>query len=106
MPKATGFPAKAKSPEQTTSGSFDADFFAIGIYDFYRPRWSFLIALLRLRNNMAHIVVDDAQAKLISESSERIEIRDQHGNHLGYVFADFTPADIQVAKQRRNSNEP
>ena len=54
---------------------------------------------------MAHIVVDDAQAKLISEATERIEIRDRHGKHLGYVFSDFTEAEIAAAKQRRESSE-
>jgi hypothetical protein len=55
---------------------------------------------------MAHLVVDDAQAKVIAESAGRIEIRDRHGKHLGYVFTDFTPEDIEMAKQRRDSDEP
>ena len=34
---------------------------------------------------MSHIVVDDEQARIISESAESIEIRDRSGKHLGYV---------------------
>jgi hypothetical protein len=55
---------------------------------------------------MVHIVVDDGQAKLISESSESIEIRDRNGKHLGYVAHGFTDEDIALAKQRMASDEP
>jgi hypothetical protein len=55
---------------------------------------------------MVHIVVDDGQAKLISESSENIEIRDRNGRHLGYVAHGFTDKDVALAKQRRASGEP
>ena len=54
---------------------------------------------------MAHIIVDDEQAKLIAESSGHIEIRDRHGKHLGYVLSGFDEADIALAKERRDSNE-
>jgi hypothetical protein len=55
---------------------------------------------------MAHIVVDEAQAKIISESSGNIEIRDRHGNHLGFVAHGFTDEDIATAKNRLLSTEP
>ena len=55
---------------------------------------------------MAHIVIDDQQAKLIAESSESVEIRDRKGNRLGYVARGFSEADIALAKERRDSNEP
>ncbi len=55
---------------------------------------------------MPHIVVDDEQAKLISESRESIEIRDRTGKHLGYVAHGFTDADIAIAKRRMASSEP
>ncbi len=55
---------------------------------------------------MPHIVVDDEQAKIISESAESIEIRDRNGRHLGYVAHGFTEEDIAVAKQRMASDEP
>jgi hypothetical protein len=54
---------------------------------------------------MQHIVVDEHQAKLISEAAESIEIRDPRGRHLGYVAHGFTEEDIAVAKQRLASNE-
>ena len=55
---------------------------------------------------MPHIVVDDDQAKMISQSTESIEIRDRSGKHLGYVAHGFTEEDIAIAKQRMASDEP
>jgi hypothetical protein len=55
---------------------------------------------------MLHITVDDQQAKLISESTGSVEIRDRNGNHLGYVAHRFTDEDIAVAKQRAASSQP
>ncbi len=49
---------------------------------------------------MVHIVVDDQQAKLITEATDCVEIRDLHGRHLGYVAHEFTGDDIAMAKQR------
>ena len=55
---------------------------------------------------MPHIVVDDEQARIISESAESIEIRDRSGKHLGYVAHGFTDEDIAIAKERMASDEP
>ncbi len=55
---------------------------------------------------MPHIVVDDEQARVISESVESIEIRDRSGKHLGYVAHGFAEEDVAIAKERRASNEP
>jgi hypothetical protein len=55
---------------------------------------------------MEHIVVDDQQAKVISEAKESVEIRDARGGHLGYVAHQFTDDDIAIAKQRLVSHEP
>jgi hypothetical protein len=55
---------------------------------------------------MPYIVVDDEQARIISESAENIEIRDRTGKHLGYVAQGFTAEDIALAKQRMTSDEP
>jgi hypothetical protein len=55
---------------------------------------------------MLHIVVDEEQAKIISESSERIEIRDRNGRHLGYVTQGVSEEDIAIAKERMASDEP
>ena len=55
---------------------------------------------------MAHIVLNDEQARIISESAESIEIRDRNGKHLGYVAHRFTDEDIAIAKERMASDEP
>ena len=55
---------------------------------------------------MPHIVVNQEQAKMISESPECIEIRDQSGKHLGYVTPGFSEEDIAIAKQRMVSDQP
>jgi hypothetical protein len=55
---------------------------------------------------MLHIVVDDKQAKLISEATESVEIHDPRGRRLGYVAHGFTDDDLALAEQRRASNEP
>ena len=55
---------------------------------------------------MHHIVVDDQQAKLISEATESVEIRDQEGRHLGYVAHGFADEDIALAKDRLASDQP
>jgi hypothetical protein len=58
------------------------------------------------RNPMPHIVLDDRQAKVISEAGQTVEIRDQRGNRLGYVAHPFTDEDLTVAKRRLQSDEP
>ena len=55
---------------------------------------------------MQHIVVDDQQAKLISEAKESVEIRDLKGRHIGYVAHGFTDQDILIARQRMVSDQP
>jgi hypothetical protein len=55
---------------------------------------------------MPHIVVDDEQARIISESAGQIEVRDKNGKSLGYVFQGFTEDDIAMANQRKASKEP
>jgi hypothetical protein len=55
---------------------------------------------------MSHIVLNDEQAKIVSEATGCVEIRDDRGRHLGYVFHGFTDDDIAVAKRRLASSEP
>jgi hypothetical protein len=55
---------------------------------------------------MHQIVVDDQQAKLISEPTESVETRDPRGRHLGYVAHGFTDEDVAIALDRLASNEP
>ena len=55
---------------------------------------------------MIYIVVDDQQAKLITESSQGIEIRDKAGKHLGFVAHGFSEEDLAVASHRLSSSQP
>ena len=55
---------------------------------------------------MPHLIVDDEQARIISEAPENIVIRDRNGRYLGYVTHDFTEEEIAIAKQRLASDEP
>jgi hypothetical protein len=55
---------------------------------------------------MSHIVVSDDQARIICAATGNVEIRDQHGNHLGYVAHGFTNDDIAIARRRLASEEP
>ncbi len=55
---------------------------------------------------MPHIVVDNQQAKLISEATGDIEIRDPQGRRLGYVAHGFNGRDIAIARQRLESDHP
>jgi hypothetical protein len=55
---------------------------------------------------MRHIVVDDQQAKIITEATEAIEIRDSQGRHLGYVVHWFSDEGIAIAKERHASDGP
>jgi hypothetical protein len=55
---------------------------------------------------MHRIVVDDPQAKVISEATESVEIRDPRGRHLGYMAHRFTAEEIAIAKDRLASDEP
>ncbi|NUQ61355.1 MAG: hypothetical protein HUU20_02635 [Pirellulales bacterium] len=51
-------------------------------------------------------MIDDAQARLILETTGTVEIRDRQGRHLGYVAHGFSDEDLAIAKQRLVSNEP
>lgn len=53
---------------------------------------------------MQHIVVDERQARLITEATDSIEIRDLNGRHLGYVAHGFTAEDISIARRRLASD--
>ncbi len=55
---------------------------------------------------MHHIVVDNQQAKLISEATESVEVRDLQGRHLGYVARGLTVEDLAIARQRSGLDEP
>lgn len=55
---------------------------------------------------MTHITVDAAQAELILNSGESIEIRDEQGRHLGFVAQGFSDAELATAAERAASDEP
>src|SRR5436305_13720338 len=52
---------------------------------------------------MPHIIIDEQQARLTSEATGDVEIRDSEGRHLGYVAHGFTDEDIAIARQRLTS---
>jgi hypothetical protein len=56
---------------------------------------------------MSEIVLDDAQAKLLTEPGARVPVRDRRGNYLGYVAVEpkLTEAEIAEFKRRAASNE-
>ena len=55
---------------------------------------------------MKQMIVDDQQARLISEATDGVEIRDSRGRHLGYVASGFSEDDLALARQRLASDEP
>ena len=55
---------------------------------------------------MVHIIVDDQQAKTITECSGTIEVRDRQGRCLGYISHGFTDEDIAEAKRRLAAEGP
>ncbi|HEV3025838.1 MAG TPA: hypothetical protein VGX76_25365 [Pirellulales bacterium] len=55
---------------------------------------------------MPYIVVDDEQPRLISEATEKVEIRGRSGKHIGFVAHGFTDEDIAIARRRSASDEP
>jgi len=55
---------------------------------------------------MPHIVVSHDQANVICSATGGVEIRDERGNHLGYVAHGFNEEDVAIARQRLASSEP
>jgi hypothetical protein len=55
---------------------------------------------------MTHIIVDDAQARILAEATETVELRDRSGRVLGYVAHDFSEEDVAIARQRLASDQP
>lgn len=55
---------------------------------------------------MTYIVLDEQQAKILSEACGVIGLRDQSGRHLGFVSHGFTDDDIEMARKRLASDGP
>lgn len=55
---------------------------------------------------MSYITVDDEQARIISEATGQIEVRDQRGKRLGYIAHHFTPDEVAKAERRSGSTGP
>lgn len=55
---------------------------------------------------MPEIVVDERQARIISEATSPVEIRDPQGRLLATIEPLFTAAEIAEARQRLHSNSP
>lgn len=49
---------------------------------------------------MVRVVITPDQAKLLSESSERVEIVDVSGKTLGTLLRPPSDEDVQIAKER------
>ncbi|MBI1902371.1 MAG: hypothetical protein HYS13_14820 [Planctomycetia bacterium] len=57
---------------------------------------------------MHELVVNDAQAQLLTEPGAHVPVRDQRGNYLGYILVapKLTEEEIAEFKRRAASNEP
>lgn len=55
---------------------------------------------------MAHITLDDEQARIVSESQGDVEVRDSAGRCLGFVTHGFTPEEVAEGKRRAASDGP
>ena len=55
---------------------------------------------------MTQLILDDEQARILEESVDSVELRDQRGRCLGYVSLGFTLQDVAIARRRLASNEP
>ena len=55
---------------------------------------------------MAQIILSDDQARAVENATDAVEIRDQHGNLLGYVSPPPSNAEIAEARRRLDSDGP
>ena len=55
---------------------------------------------------MAFITIDQRQARVLFETPDEIEVRDEQGNRLGYVARGFSAAEIAEARRILASNGP
>lgn len=55
---------------------------------------------------MTQIVLNDEQVKTVQSATGAVEVRDRHGNLLGYVARRTTEAEIAEAKRRLESDGP
>jgi hypothetical protein len=55
---------------------------------------------------MTQIVLDDHQAETLQAATGVVEVRDQHGNLLGYLSRPPSDAEIAEARRRLESAGP
>jgi hypothetical protein len=55
---------------------------------------------------MLQIVLTDEQAKVVTTALKPVQVRDNHGNSLGWIQPIWTEEDIAEAKRVLASNEP
>ena len=55
---------------------------------------------------MTQIVLSDDQAKAVQAAVGAVEVRDRHGNLLGYVSPPPSDAEIAEARRRLESDGP
>ena len=58
------------------------------------------------RRSIPHIVLNNGQARIISESAESVYMNDRSGKHLEDVVHGFTDEDMAISKERMASDEP
>jgi hypothetical protein len=55
---------------------------------------------------MPQIVLDDGQARVVTEAVEPVEVRDRKGHLLGFIPAPWTEEEIAEAERVLHSSEP
>lgn len=55
---------------------------------------------------MTQIVLSDEQARAVQSAVDSVEVRDQHGQLLGYVSRPLSAAEVAEAEKRLASDGP
>ena len=55
---------------------------------------------------MPHIILTEEQARILTQSGGRVEVRDIEGNLLGHAALELTPEEIALLKARGRSAGP
>lgn len=55
---------------------------------------------------MTFIVLDEQQARILSDSRGVVGLRDKDGKYLGFAGRGFTDEDVEIARRRLASEGP
>jgi hypothetical protein len=55
---------------------------------------------------MSVIVLDERQARALSDAKGRVEVRDTSGRHLGFITPGVTKEDVAIVLARRSTELP